>query len=128
LVVQIMMYEDWLCWCLLAARGPFLFLDQPLVGYRVHEHTSTAAVARSRIRHLYALLEFKIALFARCESGWHGLRVLFSVLESLRLLLVEYLWDPVAGTPPLRRNGLVWLVVGVAKVVSLPRRLRPPGR
>ena len=94
----------------------------------MHEHASTTAIARSRIRHLYALLEFKIALFARSESSLHGLRVLFSVLESLRLLLVEYLWDPVAGTPPLRRNGLVWLVVGVAKVVSLPRRLRPPDR
>jgi glycosyltransferase involved in cell wall biosynthesis len=84
-ISQLFQFEDWLCWCLLAARGPFLFLDQPLVGYRVHEHASTAAVARSRIRHLYALLEFKIALFARCESGWHGLRVRLSVLESLRL-------------------------------------------
>jgi hypothetical protein len=49
--------------------------------------------------------------------------VLCSVLESLRMLLVEYLWDPMAGTPPLRRNGLVWLVVGVAKGVSLPYRM-----
>lgn len=122
-ITQLFQFEDWLCWCLLAARGPFLFLDQPLVGYRVHEHAATAAVARSRIRHLYALLEFKIALFARCESGWHGLRVLCSVLESLRMVLVEYLWDPVAGRPPLRRNGLVWLVVGVAKLVSLPNRI-----
>jgi glycosyltransferase involved in cell wall biosynthesis len=61
-ITQLFQYEDWLCWCLLAAWGPFLFLDQPLVGYRVHEH----AVARSRLRHLYALLELKIALFARC--------------------------------------------------------------
>jgi hypothetical protein len=54
--------------------------------------------------------------------------VLFSLPESLRLGLVEYLWDPVAGTPPLRRNALVGLVVGLAKLVSLPHRLRPPGR
>jgi len=131
-ITQAFQFEDWLCWCLLAARGPFLFLDRPLVGYRVHEHASTTAIARSRIRHLYALLEFKIALFARCESSLHGLRVFCSVLESLRMLLVEYLWDPVAGSPPLLRNGLVWLVVGVAKVISLPygfsRRFRPPDR
>ena len=86
--------EDWLCWCLLAARGPFLFLDRALLGYGVHEHAATTAVARSRIQHLYALLELKIALFARSDSGWHGLRVLFSIFESLRMVLVEYLVGP----------------------------------
>ena len=124
-VVQIMMYEDWLCWCLLAAKGPFLFLDRPLVGYRVHEHAATTAIARSRIRHLYALLELKIALFARCESGWHGLRVLCSVLESLRQILVEYLWEPVASdshADPLPRNYTVLLLLALAKLLSQPHR------
>lgn len=49
--------------------------------------------------------------------------MLCSVLESPRIVLVEYLWNLMARSPPLPRNGLVWLVVGVAKLVALPTRV-----
>ncbi|MCT0209012.1 glycosyltransferase family 2 protein [Synechococcus sp. CS-1332] len=118
--VQLAQYEDWLCWSLLAAKGYFIYLDQPLVGYRVHGHSATSSMVKGKLRHLYALLEYKLVLLARSESGIHALRVLFSLLETIRLLLVEYLWDPMelAGkSSGVRKNLVVWFVIGGAKVI-----------
>jgi glycosyltransferase involved in cell wall biosynthesis len=118
--VQLAQYEDWVCWSLLAARGPFLYLDQPLVGYRVHGSSATSAMEKGKLPHLYALLEYKLVLLARSESGTHACRVLFSLLETMRLLLVEYIWDPMqlAGkSPEVRKNFVVWSLIGGAKII-----------
>jgi hypothetical protein len=130
---QLFQYEDWLCWCLLASKGDFLFQDVPLVAYRVHGHSATSGLKKNRLRQLHALLEMKLALFVRSESSLHAFRVLLSLLESLRLLLVEYMWDPVLRTSDptakaLPRHALLQVVLASAKVLSLPHRLRrrPP--
>jgi len=115
-------YEDWVCWSLLASRGKFLYLDQPLVGYRVHGGSATSSIEKGKLPHLYALLEYKLVLLARSESGAHACRVFFSLLETMRLLLVEYLWDPMqlAGeSPGVRKNNIVKVIVGAAKLVRL---------
>jgi glycosyltransferase involved in cell wall biosynthesis len=39
--------EDWHCWCRLAAVGPFGFVPQCLLDYRVHEANTMSAAARS---------------------------------------------------------------------------------
>ncbi len=118
--VQLAQYEDWVCWSLLAERGTFLYIDQPLVGYRVHGSSATSSVEKGKLPHLYALLEYKLVLLARSESGVHACRVLFSLLETMRLLLVEYLWDPMqlAGkSPKIRKNNVVRLITGTAKLM-----------
>lgn len=99
--------EDWLCWCLLAAKGDFLFLDHPLTTYRVHGTSKTSALTHGgdvslsiaqqtskKLRQLYVNLEFKLVLLARSESSLHGLRVLGSIGEDLRLIVISYLWNP----------------------------------
>ena len=124
--VQLAQYEDWLCWSLLAAKGFFLYLDRPLVGYRVHGNAATASIEKGKLHHLYALLEYKIVLLVRSESALHACRVLCSLLETIRLLMVEYLWQPIeeAGkAPKIRRNLLVWILIGGAKIV---RKVRLP--
>ncbi len=115
-------YGDWLCWSLLAQRGSFCFLDQRLTGYRAHEKSKSSAFSRNDLRRLYALLEFKLALLARSESLPHSIRVLFSTLETLRLILVEYLWDPAGhayGNPAIRPSPLVRALLLIGKAGRL---------
>jgi len=127
-------FPDHLCWCLLAAEGPFLFLPQPLTLYRVHaaSHTSSLSVygenlsapdyfARS-LKYRYATLEFLLVLLVRSQSWPHGLRVLAAVLENLRLLLIAYLWDP-APDPCDRRGSHTVPVNGVVRAILIPFRL-----
>jgi hypothetical protein len=124
--------EDWLCWCLLAAKGDYLYLDQPLTAYRVHPASKTAlltggarqspSIARqsaTKLHQLYVGLEFKLVLLARSESSLHGLRVLGSILEDLRRIVICYMLDPGCdpnSTVTIQPNGLV-------KGLMLPFRL-----
>jgi glycosyltransferase involved in cell wall biosynthesis len=120
-------FEDWLCWCLLSAKGPFLNIRQPLTGYRVHENMVTATLANDRLRVLYSQLELKLVFFVRCESPWHALRILASLMETARLLMVHLLIDPVSmdtDAPPVPRNGTFTLLMGLAKLVRLPGEVR----
>jgi glycosyltransferase involved in cell wall biosynthesis len=124
-------FGDWPCWSLLDQRGRFLYLDQPLTGYRVHPDSKTTAFARHKLRRLFALLEFKLALLARVEQPVLAARVLVSLCETLRLMVVEYLWDPaghVYGNPPIRINPVVRLLLLIGKVARWagrgPRGLR----
>lgn len=55
-------------------------------------------------------LEFKLVLLARSESSLHALRVLGSILEDLRRIVICYLWDPGSdpnSTATIQPNGLV---------------------
>lgn len=111
-------FGDWLCWSLLSQRGPFLYLDQELTAYRVHPESKTTAFARHKLRRLFALLEFKLALFARLEEPLHSVRVLFSLAETIRQMIVEYLWDPaghVYGNPPIAISPVVGFLLIVGK-------------
>jgi len=128
-------FGDWLCWSLLSQRGRFLYLDQPLTGYRVHPGSKTTAFARHKLRRLFALLEFKLALLARSEQPVLAARVFLSLCETLRVMVVEYLWDPaghVYGNPPITINPVVRLLLLCGKVArtagTLTRRVRggPP--
>jgi hypothetical protein len=126
------LFEDWLCWSLLAGKGRFLCLSEQLTLYRVHRDSITSRITQSSIktksvaalwevqlRKLYASLEFKLVLLARSDTLTHGLRVLGSIAEDLRLILIGYLWNP--GCNPdsdatLQPNALV-------KLLMLPFRL-----
>lgn len=127
-------YPDWLCWCLLAAYGPFLFLPERLTHYRVHtgSHTSSLSVygetlsaaeyfGRS-LKVRYARLEFLLVLLVRSQSWPHGLRVLAAALEQLRLILLAYLWDP-APDPTDRLGTHCVPVNGVVRAIFLPYTL-----
>lgn len=114
-------FEDWLCWCLAAAHGPFLFLPEKLLAYRAHMASATASMARNPLDQRYALVEFKLALLSRSESSRHALRVLFSLAETLRQLIVIYMGDP--SGPPLEQrngrhsNGVILAIMAVGKPI-----------
>jgi len=126
------LFEDWLCWSLLAGKGRFLYLPEQLTFYRVHCDSVTSRITQSsiktksvaalwgvRLRKLYAGLEFKMVLLARSDTFAHSLRVMGSIAEDLRLILIAYLWNP--GSNPdsnttLQPNALV-------KLLMLPFRL-----
>jgi len=111
-------FGDWVCWSLLSQRGKFLYLDQELTGYRVHPESKTTAFARHKLRRLFAMLEFKLALLSRLEEPLHSLRVLFSLGETIRQMIVEYLWDPaghVYGNPPIPISPVVGFLLIVGK-------------
>ena len=124
--------EDWLCWCLLAAKGQFLYLDQPLTAYRVHPASKTATLTGSgrlkqsiarqteiKLHQLYVTLEFKLVLLARSESSLHGLRVLGSIFEDLRKITILYLWNP--GSDP---NSMLTLQPNLlTRMLMIPFRL-----
>lgn len=111
-------FGDWVCWSLLSQRGKFLYLDQALTAYRVHPESKTTAFARHKLRRLFAMLEFKLALFSRLEEPLHSLRVLLSLGETIRQMIVEYLWDPaghVYGNPPIAISPVVGFLLIVGK-------------
>ena len=126
------LFEDWLCWSLLAGKGRFLYLPEQLTFYRVHRDSVTSRITQSsiqtksvaalwevRLRKLYAGLEFKMVLLSRSDRFLHSLRVMGSIAEDLRLILIAYLWNP--GSNPdsnatLQPNALV-------KLLMLPFRL-----
>jgi len=124
--------EDWLCWSLLSGRGQFLYLSEQLTSYHVHHDSITSRITQSsikaksvaalwevRLRKLYAGLEFKMVLLARSDSFAHSLRVMGSIAEDLRLILIAYLWNPASNpdsNATLQPNALV-------KLLMLPFRL-----
>ncbi|MCS5697541.1 glycosyltransferase family 2 protein [Cyanobium sp. FGCU-52] len=114
-------FEDWLCWALLGEDGPFLFLEEILVRYRAHSASFTSILIQRRLDQHFALLEFKLALLARCRSTSHALRVLFSLAETLRQLIVIYMGDP--SGPPLEQrngrhsNGVILAIMAVGKPI-----------
>lgn len=115
-------FGDWFTWSLLAEHGKYLFLAEELTFYRVHESSKTDGFSRNRTKRLFALLEYKLSLLTRTESGLHAIRVLFSTIETLRLIVVEYLWDPADAfrpSEPIRSNAVVRTLLGVCKVARL---------
>jgi glycosyltransferase involved in cell wall biosynthesis len=127
-------FPDFACWCLLAAQGRFLFLDEPLTCYRAHGDSHTASLSvygvslsvpeyyARKIKSRYASLEMLMVLLVRSESVWHSLRVLAALLENFRLLMISYLWDP--SPDPTDRHGLHSVVVNpVMKAILLPFKI-----
>lgn len=122
-------YPDWLCWCLLAEHGLFLFLPERLTHYRVHGGSQTSSLSvygetlsapvyfARRLKQRYATLEFLLVLLVRSPSWPHGLRVLAAALEQLRLILLDYMWDPAPdptdrlGTHSVPLNGVVQAIL-----------------
>lgn len=88
-------YEDWLCWCLLAQRGRFLYLDSPLTCYRVHAASTTSSMDKEtyKLIRLHAKLESTLVLLARSRIGPYSIGVIFSVWNCLKKMLEEYRGD-----------------------------------
>lgn len=125
--------DDWLCWSLLASKGPFLFLSEQLTFYRLHSASITsrlmgsslkvktvAAMWEYRLGLIYAILEFKLALLARSDSFPHSLRVAGSILEDLRQILIAYHWYP--GSQPnsevvIKANLFSRLFIGGSRLI-----------
>ena len=120
-------YPDWLCWCLLAEKGQFLYLDQQLTEYRVHPEMATSKLLHNKLLRLYSALEFKTSLLVRSGSSFHALRVFASCLNTFREIIIEYLWYPgypqqaEAGHPHIGRNVLVLALLAPAKLARLIR-------
>ena len=129
------LFEDWLCWSLLAGKGRFLYLPEQLTFYRVHRDSVTSRITQSsiqtksvaalwevRLRKLYAGLEYKMVLLARSDTFPHGLRVMGSIVEDLRQILIAYLWNP--GCNPdsdatLQPNAVVRVFTGTSKLIRV---------
>jgi len=130
-VKQLFQFEDWLCLCLLAAKGDFIFLRDKLTSYRIHEKSSTYLAQGKKLMRLYALLELKLALLARCESSWHAVRVFFYACETVRQILVEYLWDPTSPGDTGRKiklNFVVMAIMAWGKIVRSIKKLIQRGK
>jgi glycosyltransferase involved in cell wall biosynthesis len=82
-------FEDWACWLMLSRLGPFVFLNEPLTAYRLHEKGATAKILRSRLEHLYSVLEMQLALVTRShgimERSWWLLRSIRTLIRLLRI-------------------------------------------
>lgn len=87
---QLFQYEDWLCWCLLAAHGKFVFIPEQLTFYRLHDRSATASVIQNKLKQDYSLLEMKLALVVKSESLSHSLKCLLSACSTLLQLLLYY--------------------------------------
>jgi glycosyltransferase involved in cell wall biosynthesis len=112
-------FGDWFTWSLLSDHGSFLFLPDQLTIYRVHADSKTDRFSKSKLRRLFALLEYKLSLLARTSSSSHAVRVLFSTIETLRLILIEYLWDPAdqfRPSSPIRSNPVVRGFLALCKI------------
>jgi glycosyltransferase involved in cell wall biosynthesis len=127
--------EDWLCWSLLAGKGRFLYLPEQLTLYRVHRDSLTSRLTQSavqaksvaalwevRLRKLYAGLEYKMVLLSRSDTFPHGLRVMGSIVEDLRQILIAYHWNP--GCNPdsdatLQPNAVVRVFTGTSKLIRM---------
>lgn len=83
-------YEDWLCWCLLADKGEFLYLDCALTGYRVHPANTTGTIDANQLIRLHAVLEFRLALLAKMPFTLHSFSVGIHVLKGLKEMIREY--------------------------------------
>jgi len=106
-------FGDGLRWALLGQWGFFLCLDQSLTCYGVHHESKTTAFPRHELRHLFALL-------ARLEEPLNAVRLFFSPCETIRLMIVDGLEDPVRhlyGYPPISTNPVVRLLLGLSKIV-----------
>jgi glycosyltransferase involved in cell wall biosynthesis len=112
-------FGDWFTWSLLSDHGSFLFLPDQLTVYRVHADSKTERFSKSKLRRLFGLLEYKLSLLARTDSSSHAVRILFSTIETLRLIVVEYLWDPAdqfRPSSPIRSNLVVRTLLAIGKI------------
>jgi len=128
------LFEDWLCWSLLAGKGRFLYLPEQLTLYRVHRDSVTSRITQSsmktksvaalwevRLRKLYAGLEFKLVLLARSDTFLHSLRVLGSVFEDFRQILIAYHWNPGPDQnshETIKPNALVRMITGTSRLIK----------
>jgi len=127
--------DDWLCWSLMARKGRFLYLPEQLTLYRVHRDSITSRLTQSaikvksvatlwevRLRQLYAGLEFKMVLLARSDGFLHSLRVMGSIVEDFRQILIAYHWNPGANPNSdrtLRPNAFVRIFTGMSGLIRM---------
>jgi len=87
---QLYQFEDWLCWCLLARRGRFIYLDEPLIKYREHAASATGNVARSKLVEHHARLEMQLTLAAKAASLMEAIGALRAAFRSVLALVYHY--------------------------------------
>ncbi len=66
---QVYQSEDWLIMVMLASEGPFLFIPDRLVKYRVHPKSYTSRVLTNPLHDLYSRLEMFIKLLSQSRSA-----------------------------------------------------------
>jgi glycosyltransferase involved in cell wall biosynthesis/predicted SAM-dependent methyltransferase len=66
---QLYQSDDWLLMVLLASRGPFVFLNERLVKYRVHPASYTSRVLTDPVKDLYGRLEMFLKLLSQTKTS-----------------------------------------------------------
>lgn len=66
---QAFQFEDWLIWSLMAFKGKFHFISEPLAYYRLHENSATAVILKQNLFNHYSRIEFLLALYSLVNLG-----------------------------------------------------------
>jgi len=88
---QVFQFEDWLCWNLLSRQGAFLFLDERLTLYRMHDASASAGVGSGTVQDLYGALEMKIALFTKADNCLQAVSAAWSAQRTVSELVEVYI-------------------------------------
>ncbi len=88
--------EDWLTWCLLAQRGNFYYLDEPLVEYRIHANSFTEQNSRDQLKQTFGTIEFYASLSVLAEDAKLRQEAEQRLLEKVNLLRRIYAQGDVA--------------------------------
>lgn len=106
--IQLFQFEDWLLWILLAYKGPFLFLPEPLTCYRYHINSATAKTKKNELIHIYSNLEFILTLISRVE----GKDISHQLVNNLQNTLFDLLGKYNKNSSNEEKNRLVSLLLG----------------
>lgn len=75
--------EDWLLWVLLARRGPFIQLPEPLTLYRIHPESFSFSNNRSHLKQRHARIEFISLAFLCTFPSFLSPKLLLVLLKSI---------------------------------------------
>lgn len=88
---QAFQFEDWLIWSLMAFRGKFYFISEPLIYYRLHHNSATAEILKHQLVGYYSKIEFLLALYSLIDLGREDLdNQLIVELKSTLVNLIKF--------------------------------------
>ena len=82
--------EDWLTACLLAQKGPFYYLNEPLVEYRIHEESYTEQNSRDQLKQTFGTIEFYASLSVLATDQKLRREASEGLIEKINLLRQIY--------------------------------------